>query len=165
MGYTAIIGRMLDMPTINLGFSGSGKAEHAMSDLLAEIDAAAFVIDCLPNMQLDQVDERIRYMLKTLKNRHPETPVVLVENIIYQNAFVTTDKPAKSNPMNEVLAKIYRDQAKSWNGKLYYVKCDKLTGTDGEATVDGVHMTDLGFLRYSEVVAPVIRQAVESRHD
>jgi hypothetical protein len=160
MAYSTIIGRMLDMPTINLGFSGSGKAEHEASNMLAELDPAVYVIDCLPNMQADQVDERIRYMLSVLKAKRPNTPVILVENIIYQDQFVRTDKPQNTNVMNVTLAKIYKDEAKNWNGKLYYIKCDKLTGTDGEATVDGCHMTDLGFLRMSEVMVPVIKRAL-----
>lgn len=160
MAYSCILGRMLDIPTINLGFSGSGKAEHEVSDLLAELDPGVFVIDCLPNMQASEVDERIRYMLKAIKARHPQTPVILVENIIYQSAFATSDNPSKTSDKNPVLEKVYKDNSKDWNGKLYYIPCDKLTGTDGEATVDGVHMTDLGFLRMSQVMEPVIKRAL-----
>ena len=35
MAWTSIVGRRLDMPVINLGFSGSGKMEPEMADLLA----------------------------------------------------------------------------------------------------------------------------------
>lgn len=34
---------------------------------------------------------------------------------------------------------------------------DNLIGTDQEGTVDGVHYTDLGFLRYAENIVRVIR--------
>ena len=39
MAYTAILQRRLDREIINLGFSGSGKMEPEMADLISEIDA------------------------------------------------------------------------------------------------------------------------------
>jgi hypothetical protein len=33
---------------------------------------------------------------------------------------------------------------------------DPLFGDDGEATVDGTHATDLGFLRLAQALAPVL---------
>ena len=35
-----------------------------------------------------------------------------------------------------------------------------LLGNDDEATVDGTHPTDLGFLRMADVMAPVLRRAL-----
>ena len=31
-------------------------------------------------------------------------------------------------------------------------------GTDNEATVDGLHFTDLGFMRYADLLEPIIRR-------
>lgn len=157
MAYPAIIGRKLDIPTINLGFSGNGRCEHEMSDLLAQLDPSVYVIDPLPNMAEDTVDDHIRYLLKVLHAAHPNTPVILVENVVYQYEFI---HEGPRNPKNVILEKIYKDSAKDWDGKLYYVKSAKLLGSDGEATVDGVHPTDLGFVRMAEVIAPVIQKAM-----
>jgi len=162
MAYPAIIGRKLDVPHLNLGFSGNGKCEPEVADLLAELDPSVYVIDPLPNMAEDTVDENIRYLLKKLRAVHPNTPVILVENVVYQNAFI---HGGKRNPRNITLEKIYKDSKKEWGGKLYYVKNDKLLGTDGEATVDGVHPTDLGFLRMAEVIGPVVKKAMGSEEE
>ena len=40
--------------------------------------------------------------------------------------------------------------------ELYYIKGEHLFGDDGEASVDGSHPSDLGFVRQAEVFAPVI---------
>jgi len=158
MAYPAIIGRKLDIPHINLGFSGNGKCEHEVADLLAELDPSVYVIDPLPNMAEDTVDGNIRYLLKTLRAAHPNTPVILVESVVYQYAFI---HGGARNPKNVILEKVYKDSAKDWGGKLYYIKADKLLGSDGEATVDGVHPTDLGFVRMAGVISPVIEKAME----
>ena len=31
-------------------------------------------------------------------------------------------------------------------------------GHDGEATVDGIHFTDLGFMRYAEILYPILEK-------
>jgi len=41
------------------------------------------------------------------------------------------------------------------------MKANKLIGTDFEGTVDGVHLTDLGFLRISQNLYPVIRKLIK----
>ena len=59
MAYPSILSRRLDMPIINLGFSGNGKMEPELGVLLAEVDAAAYVLDCVSNMTPEQVVERV----------------------------------------------------------------------------------------------------------
>ncbi|HEY3265382.1 MAG TPA: SGNH/GDSL hydrolase family protein [Armatimonadota bacterium] len=160
MAYPAIIGRALDIPTINLGFSGNGRCEHEVADLLAELDPSAYVIDALPNMDADTVDDRINYLLKAIRAKHPESPVILVEHAIFPSAFNRAKGPEASATWNRALAKVYRDNAPEWNGRLRYVKCDKLMGDDGEATVDGIHPTDVGFLRMAAVLTPAVKKAL-----
>ena len=43
---------------------------------------------------------------------------------------------------------------------LHLVPGDQLFGDDGEATVDGTHPTDLGFMRMAAVLTPVIQPLV-----
>ena len=43
--YTAVLSRRLDFDHVNLGFSGSGKAEQEMADYIAGLDMSVFVYD------------------------------------------------------------------------------------------------------------------------
>lgn len=162
MAYPALIGRRLDVATINLGFSGSGRGEHEVSDLLAELDPSVYVIDAMPNMDPGTVDERIRYMLKVIHAKRPDTPLIIVEHAIFTSAYNAAKGPKASESWNRILRQIYKDNAKDWNGRLHYVKCDKLMGSDGEATVDGVHPTDVGFLRMADVLTPAVKKALDN---
>ena len=47
---------------------------------------------------------------------------------------------------------------------LLYVPAAGLIGTDGEGTVDGVHPTDLGFMRMADGIEPAVRRALRLRH-
>ncbi len=50
LGWTNILNRLTDRNIINLGFSGNGRLEKPVVDLITEIDASVFVLDCLPNL-------------------------------------------------------------------------------------------------------------------
>ncbi len=160
MAHVAILGRMLDRPTINLGFSGAGKMEDAMADLLAELDVAAYVLDCLPNMTAAMVRERVGPFVMTLRKTHPDTPIVLVENIRPQNdAFLPNPRAVRAEK-NHALADAYQRLVSKGVGRLTYVRCESLLGDDGEATVDGVHPTDVGFLRFAQALEPTLRKVL-----
>jgi len=58
MAYPAILGRRLDRPVVNLGFSGNGTMDPSVGALMAELDASIYVIDCLPNMGATDVAAR-----------------------------------------------------------------------------------------------------------
>ena len=80
MVHNAILGRRFNWPTINLGFSGQGKMEPEMADLLAELDPSVYVLDCLPNLAADEIKERVEPFVRKLRAAHPDTPIVLVED-------------------------------------------------------------------------------------
>lgn len=150
MCYSAILGRWLDNPTINLGFSGNGIMEPEVIDLLCELDPAVFVIDCLPNMNEEMIIEREENALRKLRTAHPNTPIVLIDNILYCESFL------KRSFMDEYIAKnsaqyaIYEKLVGEGMSDLHYIKDTDLIGVDGEGTVDGCHLTDLGYMRFSE---------------
>jgi lysophospholipase L1-like esterase len=162
MAYPSIIGRRLDIPTINLGFSGAGKCEHEVADLLAELNPELYIIDCMPNMAPDTIDERIHYLVKVLREKHPDTPVILVEQVPSRSAFAMDKDSKTGTAKSQNLAKVYKDVAKDWGKLLHYVKGAGLLGDDGEGTVDGVHATDLGFQRMADALTPVVKRVLGS---
>ncbi len=159
MAYASIIGRMLGMPVINLGFSGNGKSEPELAKLLAELDPAAYIYDSLPNLDVREAQERIEPFLRTLRHARPKTPIVLVENVRYPNAPFSEEKRKIVDGKNEVLKGIYDKLRKEGDRNVHYVSSAHLLGDDGEATVDGVHPTDLGFARMAEVIGKVLQSA------
>jgi hypothetical protein len=160
MAYPAVLGRRLDRPAINLGFSGNGQLEPEVAGFLAELDPCVYVLDALPNVVAGQVRERLEPFVMTLRRAHPKTPIVLVENVTYQNAFLVTDRCKRYLTSNEANREVYRRMLKSGAKGLHCVPGGKLLGSDGEATVDGTHATDVGFLRMASVLEPVLRRLV-----
>ena len=150
MAYTSIISRKLGREVINLGFSGNGRMEPELAELLTEIDASCYIIDCLPNLNASQVAERTIPFVESLRRMRPDIPILLVESALPDKAFLDKDLQEKVEAKNKNLFASF-DQLQS-NGmeRIYYIPSEKLLGYDHEATVDGVHYTDLGFQRYAE---------------
>ncbi len=161
MAYPAILGRWLHHPTINLGFSGNGKMDMELADLLAEIDASVYVLDTAPNMNPEMIAERLVPFVEKLRAAKPDTPIVLVENIAYQQGAFLPKSKASYVDKNIQVKKGYETlTAKNIPG-LYYIEGETLLGTDGEGAVDGTHPTDLGFMRMAEGIAPTLKQALK----
>jgi lysophospholipase L1-like esterase len=160
MAYTAILGRRLDRPVINLGFSGNGPMELEVAQFLKELDAGVFVLDCLPNMDAAQVKERTIPFVKILRQARPDTPIVLVENIIYQGSGFVAERRERAQSKNTALEEVFRELSSSGMRNIFYVPGADLLGQDGEATVDGTHPNDLGFMRMADVLEPVLKRAL-----
>lgn len=156
MAYPSITGRKLDWPIINLGFSGNGKTEPEMAKLLAELDPAVYVMDSLPNLSPEETAARVPPFYRTLRAAHPNTPIVLVENVIYTQAeFIRSRKDSYSGK-NAALRAFYTKLIAEGERNVCYVRGEELLGPDGEGTVDGTHPSDLGFSRMGETMARVL---------
>ena len=163
MVHSAILGRRFQYPTINLGFSGSGKMEPALAELLAELDPSVYVLDCLPNMNARLVAERVEPFVRTLRRAHPQTPIVLVEDRRYPDGFLIAHKHKTNDENHAALRAAFASLKQSGVKNLCYLAGDPLLGADGEGTVDGSHPTDLGFMRqadaFAKVLGPLLRKA------
>jgi lysophospholipase L1-like esterase len=161
MSYTSILSRRLDAPVINLGFSGNGKSEPELAHLLAELDPAAYVLDPLPNMFPEDVERRLPEFIAILRGARPTTPILLVESPLYPNIELVKTGAARVNDSNERLRRVFARQQAQGDRKISLIPACDLTADGGEATVDGVHPTDLGFVRLADSIEPYLRQALD----
>ena len=150
MAHTNIISRKLDVDCINYGFSGNGRMETPIVELISEIDARFYVIECLQNMDSEQVKERVEPLVDIISTNHPHTPIVLVENMMYTMAFLNQTLETRLIEENTALKNEYDKIIKSGTPNIFYIKDNKEFLVDNEGTVDGVHLTDLGFKRYAD---------------
>lgn len=160
MPHPAILGRRLSRPVINLGFSGNGKMEPEVGALLAELDPCVYVIDCLPNMIEKEVAERAAPLVRQLRAARPETPIVLVEDRTYPNAWIMLDKQARHAGSRKALRAAFEQLTAAGVTRLSYLDGEKLLGDDREDTTDGSHPSDLGFQRQADALEPVLRAAL-----
>lgn len=163
MVHTAILGRRFNRPVINLGFSGNGRMETEVVELINEIDAVVYVLDCLPNIEAEEVLARTKLCVDILRTDHPETPILLVEDRTYSNSYLRAFRKERNQSSRAALRKVFDELKAAGDENLYYLEGEHLLGDDDEGTVDSSHPTDLGFWRqagvFEETLKPILLPA------
>nr|WP_295935102.1 SGNH/GDSL hydrolase family protein [uncultured Dyadobacter sp.] len=159
MAWTSILGRKMDRPLINLGFSGNGRLETEVVDLIGEIDAKVYVLDCLPNLTIrpdsklgltaEEVKKRVINTVTALRQKRPEIPIALAEHAGYAEEDINPQSKHYYAEINGVLKDAFATLKSQGFQNLYLIpKAD--FGQTYESTVDGTHQTDLGMLQYAD---------------
>ena len=161
MPHPSILGRRLNRPIINLGFSGNGKLEKAVGNFLTELDPAVYVLDCLPNMVAKEVTARTEPMVKQLRNTHPKVPIVLVEDRTYANSWIMPSKQKRNDSSRAAFRLAYKSMQDAGIENLFYVDGASLLAKNGDDTTDGSHPSDLGFFNQANAIEPALRKALK----
>ncbi|MBQ9874929.1 MAG: SGNH/GDSL hydrolase family protein [Thermoguttaceae bacterium] len=160
--YTAMLSRRLDIPVVNLGFSGSARMEPAIAELMAEVDAEIYVIDALPNMGPELVAERAVPFVKKIRETRPDVPILLVEDRCMSNTWILPERQDFHKRNQAELKKAYEELKKD-DPNLYYLGTENILGEDldFDGTVDGSHPNDLGMWRQCNALEAVLRPVLE----
>lgn len=160
MAYPARMSRSLGIDFINLGLSGNGKMEKSVADMIKDLHAEAYILDCVANPTIDEIIERTQYMVTTIRKHHPKAPIIMI-----------TGGWRESGNFNREMAETVR--IKNWNFKLEYEKLinagikdlyyidGNMLGDDHEGTTDGIHPNDLGFDRMLQIIEPAVSKILE----
>lgn len=160
MAFTNIIGRRLHRECINLGFSGNGQLDLDIARLMAAVDAGAYVLDFVPNCNVEQMQDSMKTFYNILRQKHPETPVLFIEQSMKTNARFVPAEWKYLARKNEVFDSIYAEIRRT-DKNVRLLKSAGAIGRDDEATVDGTHFTDLGMMRYADVLTPLLRKMLK----
>lgn len=163
MAATNIIGRELNCEVVNLGFSGEGKQDTYVARAMATIpDVDVFLLDPVPNCTEMMCDTLTYNFVKTLRALRPDVPIVMLEGHIYPYArydsFFGNYLPKK----NDAFRRNYERLKAENPDNLYYVTSEGLDGPEDDGTVDGIHLTDLGFLHYANKMIPILRPLLDA---
>lgn len=163
MAATNIIGRELNCEVVNLGFSGEGKQDTYIARAMATIpDVDVFLLDPVPNCTEMMCDTLTYNFVKTLRALRPDVPIVMLEGPIYPYARYDSFFGKYLPKKNDAFRRNYeRLKAESPNN-LYYVTSEGLDGPEDDGTVDGIHLTDLGFLHYANKMIPILRPLLDA---
>jgi lysophospholipase L1-like esterase len=163
MSFPAILGRRLDHPILNFGFSGNGRTELEVARLLAELDPAIFIIDTLANTSPELLAQRMEPLVQVLRKDHPTTPILLLGERPWANTPLSSYLANYHNEKRDILQKAYDNLRAAGDANLHLRTGDDLIGVDGEGTVDGSHPNDLGMMRYADALEPTVRKLLQSR--
>lgn len=162
--FTAILSRALDRPFLNFGFSGCGKGEPAVVAAIAAVkNPALFVLDYQANAGTDGIRATLPGALDTLRRKHPAVPVLVVSRIRWNCELLETGSDFLHGAEEEEAIAFQRGEVErrraAGDRLVFFLDGSELTGADWyECTVDGVHLTDLGFHRMAAGLLPVVSE-------
>jgi len=158
--YTNILSRRLNQEFINLGFSGSGCGEPELAHVMAEIaDPACFILDYEANCQ--DIHLTLPTFVEILRGAHAETPILVVSRIPFAGEVVHADMLQRRLRNRDFQQNLVETQRQQGDAHIYFTDGANLLGENAdECTVDGVHPTDLGFMRMADALEPVLRGIV-----
>jgi lysophospholipase L1-like esterase len=155
MAWTAILGRNLDRPLINLGFSGNGRMEREVTDLMTEIEAGVYVLDCLPNIfdplifPKDEVILRIMETVRHLRKSKPDVPILLADHAGYTQGLIDAESRKHYVDVNQAQHEAFAKLKAEGISDLYLITREEI-GLTLDAMVDGTHPSDLGMQQYAD---------------
>ena len=159
MAFTNILGRWLDREVVNLGFSGNARLDPEVAQLMARVEnPAVFVLDNVPNCSAEIILERGEAFVRILREAHPDVPIVFVGMAHYSHDWVSASSYEDVEARNAAQRTVYERLVKAGCKNLHFVPGADLNGSDGEATVDYVHTTDLGQTRYARALYPLLKE-------
>ncbi len=159
MSYQAILGRRLNLDHVNLGFSGNGKGEAGVARAVAEINAAAFVLDFAQNnSDVDSLAQVYDPFIGILRDRHPDAPIVSITPIYAVSEATGSDR---NEQMRALIRKVVSRRIAAGDTHLQIVEGTDLLGASrADGLVDGTHPNDLGFQWMAEGLAERLRKVL-----
>ena len=150
MSYQSIISRTFDYDYINLGFSGSAKAEDAMIEYIKSLDMSAFVYDYDHNAP---TTEHLEYthekMFKAIRKTHPHIPIIIMSR---PKHFLSDDEEIRRN----IIETTYLNAKENGDENVYFLDGKALTELCKDSgTVDNCHPTDFGFASIATALTDV----------
>lgn len=163
MAWTNILARKLDYPIVNLGFSGNGRLEPKVIDLINEVDASVYVLDCLPNLRpgeentKEEIQKRIRNSVLSLRKKHPKTPILLVQHMGYSDGILESKRASIYETLNLWMEETYKSLKNNGVPNLHMLTKEELN-LSNDAFVDGTHPTDLGMEQYANAYEKKVKE-------
>lgn len=163
MAHASMLSRWLNWPIINLGFSGRARLEAGVAQMMAELDASLYIVDCVPNVMPPQILERLPVFIETLRAAHPTTPILVVGDRLFGDAAFQAvrreDFEAKNRAQNAVL-----DELEQRGGTgLHRISSPNFFGDDYEGTSDASHPNDLGSYRMAVAIRDAVAKLLAGR--
>ena len=154
MNLPALIGRMLGVDVVNLGFAGDGRCEQAMAKLIAEIDAACFVMGPILNEPVLMQKNYPRFVA-CIRQQRPDVPILLMTRL-------HTSGQTEPYGVNTLVRDVWQKMCLAGDSHVHFFDSFILY-RDGSIhpTVEGLHPSDLGFKMIADALAPDMAKILE----
>ncbi len=157
MAYQNIISRELSCDHLNLGFSGSAKAEDVIAEYIAGLKMSVFVYDYDHNApNVEHLQNTHSRMFKIIRKKNPKLPIIMLSapngrpNDVWKHR-------------RDIIKATYDEAVAGGDNNVWFIDGSAMMRFPGgnEGTVDNCHPTDLGFRRMADFIGAVLKMILE----
>ncbi len=158
MLFSNILSRRLDVEFVNLGFSGSGKGEPELAQLINQIaDTKLIILDYEANTS-KTIKNSLAKFVEILREKQPSTPILIVSKIRYASEITGSTGYNLLISNRDFQRDLVKERELQDDKNIYFLDGSTILGKDyDECTVDGVHPTDLGSYRIAKAMLAAIK--------
>lgn len=153
--YEAHVSRRFNVDYVNLGFSGSARAEDAVIDYIKALEMSLFVYDYDHNAPTPEYLEATHEkMFLAVRERNPSLPIIIMSRPLHR-----LNRTADDERRMGIVTRTYENAKARKDDNVYLLNGDNLTRLCGnEGTVDNCHPTDLGFASMADALIRLIEK-------
>lgn len=165
--WTNIVSRRIsDRPMVNLGFSGVGRMEDEVIQVINQIDAEIFVLDCIPNMDNStlstEIEPRFTNAVDTLRKYHPQSAILLTEHAGYSDMDMCLSRKISVLDANSRLKSVYDNLIGKGYKNIYYLSKEEIDLDLSCDLGDYVHPNDKGMYKYADAYTSKLRDILNN---
>ena len=151
--YQSIISRRLNINYVNLGFSGSAKAEPEIVEYISKLEMSAFVLDYDHNAPtVEHLQNTHEPMFKAIRQSHPGIPIIMMSRPQFS-------PNAEERQRLEIVRQTYLNAKSAGDENVYFIDGPALMDMVGyDGMVDRYHPNDLGFASMAKALGDVLEK-------
>ena len=159
MSYPMQFMRNTGFQVLGLGCSGNCRLQPYFADVLADVEADAYVFDTFSNPSYKVIKERLKPFIDRLVEAHPGKPIIFQQTIRREhrnfNDYVDAVEQAKMDMASTLLNDILKDKKYK---DVYFIQPDACQKGSHEYSVDGTHPDDHGYAMWAKSIEkPILK--------
>lgn len=156
MTYPLQFERHTGLQVLPLGCGGNGRLQPHLADVMAAVEADAFVFDQFSNPTADEIRERFFPFLEKVRTAHPGVPIIFQQTIGREKENYDMLARGRAHEKRAVADSVMAI-AMAQDPDLYYLRPDANDATH-EWTVDGTHPSDHGYTLWARSIERPLRR-------
>lgn len=154
--YEAMISHRFNLDYINLGFSGSCRAEKTMVDYLASLPMCCFVCDYDHNSHsAEQLRESHYPLYEAIREKHPDIPYIMVSRPTNGVSEAVTKRFEVINASYQKAVEKGDENVYLIDGREFYKGLNFI-----DCSYDLTHPNDIGFHKMSQIIGDMIEKVL-----
>ncbi len=160
MTYQEILSRTFDADYFNFGFSGSAKGEEEMADFINSIikkyGCEIFIYDYDHNApSAEHLEKTHALFFKKIRNENPLLPIIMLSM-----PSPSTSASRDNYLRRDIIERTYKAAVSEGDENVCFIGGEEFA-PDGECTVDGIHLSDLGFYNMAKRIEKEIKKILK----